>query len=169
MGKNKQNASPLTDLVGKCGQTKVTKAKGTKKVPCHWNEVHHKSFDLVKATIVQDVVLAYPGNSEPFEIYSDSSAYTARCSNNSKNRPLAFFSRKVSETQIQYSVTKIELLVIVEILKEFKGMLWGQLNIVYTDYKSLTEKALGLTSDRVYRWRFILKEFGPKISYKENT
>ena len=25
--------APLTDLVGECGQTKVTKAKGTKKVP----------------------------------------------------------------------------------------------------------------------------------------
>jgi hypothetical protein len=28
--------------------------------------------------------------------------------------------------QHKYSVTKIELLAIVETLKEFKGMLWGQ-------------------------------------------
>jgi hypothetical protein len=27
--------APLTDLVGECGQTKVTKAKGTKKAPWH--------------------------------------------------------------------------------------------------------------------------------------
>ncbi len=39
------------------------------------------------------------------------------------NRPLAFFSRKLSDTQKQYRVTKIELLAIVEALKEFKGML----------------------------------------------
>ncbi len=31
---------PLTSLVGECGQTKVTKAKGTKKVPWHWEEFH---------------------------------------------------------------------------------------------------------------------------------
>jgi hypothetical protein len=30
--------APLTSLVGECGQTKVTKAKGTKKVPLHWDE-----------------------------------------------------------------------------------------------------------------------------------
>jgi hypothetical protein len=42
------------------------------------------------------------------------------------NRPIAFFSRKLSETQQKFSVTEIELLAIVEILKEFKGMLWGQ-------------------------------------------
>ncbi len=29
--------APLTSLVGECGQTKVTRAKGTKKVPWHWD------------------------------------------------------------------------------------------------------------------------------------
>ena len=52
--------APLTDLVGECGTTKVTKAKGTKKTPWHWDEIHQSAFDQVKATIVQDVVLAYP-------------------------------------------------------------------------------------------------------------
>jgi hypothetical protein len=43
------------------------------------------------------------------------------------NRPKVFFSTKSSKTQQKYSVTKIELLAIVETLKEFKGMLWGNL------------------------------------------
>jgi hypothetical protein len=68
----------------------------------------------------------------------------------SGNRPIAFFSRKLSVTQARYSVTKIELLAIVETLKEFKGMLWGQQIKVYTDHKNLTRDGLGLTSDRVY-------------------
>jgi hypothetical protein len=52
--------APLTSLLGECGQTKTTKAKGTKKVPWHWDEVHQRAFDHVKATITKDVVLAYP-------------------------------------------------------------------------------------------------------------
>ena len=32
--------APLTSLIGECGQTKSLKAKGTKKVPWHWDEVH---------------------------------------------------------------------------------------------------------------------------------
>jgi len=63
------------------------------------------------------------------------------------NRPIAFFSRKLSEMQNRYTVTKIELLAIVETLKEFKGMLWGQIIKVYTDHKNLTRDALGLTPD----------------------
>jgi hypothetical protein len=51
--------APLTSLVGECSQTKTTKAKGTKKVPCYWDEVHQRAFDHVKATITKDVVLAY--------------------------------------------------------------------------------------------------------------
>ncbi len=36
------------------------------------------------------------------------------------NRPIAFFSRKLFKTQQKYSVMEIELLAIVEALKEFK-------------------------------------------------
>ena len=69
--------------------------------------------------------------------------------------------------QQKYSVTEIELLAIVETLKEFKfkGMLWGQDIKVYTDHKNLTRDALGLTSDRVYHWQLLLEEYAPKIIY----
>ncbi len=60
-------------------------------------------------------------------------------------------------------MTKIELLAIVETLKEFKGMLWGQRIMVYMDHKNLIQEALGLTSDQVYRWRLLLEEYGPNI------
>ena len=62
-------------------------------------------------------------------------------------------------------MTKQELLAIVETPKEFKGMLWGQQLTVYTDHKNLMQDALGLTSDRVYRWRLLLEEYGPTIVY----
>ncbi len=79
------------------------------------------------------------------------------------NRPIAFFSRKLSKTQEKYSVTEIELLAIVETLKEFKGMMWGQDIKVFTDHKNLTRDALGLTSDRVYHWWLLLEDYAPKI------
>jgi hypothetical protein len=51
---------PFTSLVRECGHTKVAKAWKTKKVPWHWDEVHHKAFNDVKATIMKDVALACP-------------------------------------------------------------------------------------------------------------
>jgi hypothetical protein len=159
--------APLTSLIGECGQTKTTRAKGTKKVPWHWDEVHQRAFDHIKATITKDVVLAYPDFSKVFEIYTDASSKQLGAVITQDNRPIAFFSWKLSDRQHKYSVTKIELLAIVETLKEFKGMLWGQQIKVFTDHANLMRMrdALGLTLDRVYQWLLLLEEYGPKIVY----
>jgi hypothetical protein len=63
--------APLTSLVGECGQTKVTRDKVTKKAPWHWDDVHQRAFDHIKATITREVLLAYPDYSKVFEIYTD--------------------------------------------------------------------------------------------------
>jgi hypothetical protein len=157
--------APLTSLVGECSQTKVTRAKGTKKAPWHWDEVHQRAFNHVKATIAREVVLAYPDYFKVFEIYTDASSKQLGAVITQENRPIAFFSWKLSATQCKYSITEVELLAIVKTLKEFKGMLWGQSIKVYTDHANLIRDALGMTSDRVYRWRLLLEEYGPEIVY----
>jgi hypothetical protein len=109
--------------------------------------------------------LAYPDYSKVFKIYTDACSNQLGAVITQDNRPIAFFSRKLSNTQRKYSVTKIELLAIVETLKEFKGMLWGQNIKVFTDHANLMRDALGLTSDQVYQWRLLLEEYRPKNVY----
>jgi hypothetical protein len=156
--------APLTSLVGECGQTKTTKAKGTKKVPWHWDEVHERAFDHVKATIAKDVVLADPDYSKVFDIYTDASSKQLGAVITQDNRPIAFFSRKLSNAQCEYSITKNELLAIVETSREFKGMLWSKNIKVFTDHANLMRDALGLTLDQVYQWRFLLEDAGSRLS-----
>jgi hypothetical protein len=137
----------------------------TKKKPWQWDSIHQQAFDNVKAAITKEKVLAYTDFLKPFEIYTDTSSTQLGAVITQYNRPIAFFSRKLSKTQQKNSVKEIELLAIVETLKEFKGMLWGQYITVYTDHKNLTRDALGLTSDRVYRWWLLLEEYAPEIIY----
>jgi hypothetical protein len=87
--------------------------------------------------------------SKGFKIYTDASSKQLGAVITQNNRPIAFFSWKLSDTQRTYSVTKIELLAIVETLKEFKGMLWGQHIKVFNDHANLMRDALGLTLDQV--------------------
>ncbi len=108
--------------MGEYEETKTTRKNRTKKNPWRWDLIHQKAFDDIKATIAKEVVLAYPNFSKPFEIYTDASTLQLGAVITQDNRPIAFFSRK----QSKYSVTEIELLTIVEKLKEFKGLLWGQ-------------------------------------------
>eukprot|EP00804_Cyclotella_cryptica_P024211 CCRYP_013250-RA/>CCRYP_013250-RA protein AED:0.27 eAED:0.22 QI:0/0/0/1/0/0/2/0/188 len=146
--------APLTSLV----------ANKTKKRPWYWDTVHQKAFDDVKTSIAKDVVFAYPYYSMEFKICTDALSKQLGSVITQGNRPLEFFRRKLSMMQ-QKCVTKLELLAIVETLKELKCMLWGQRLKVYTDHKNLIQDALGLTSDRVYQWRLLLEEYGPEIVY----
>ncbi len=95
--------------------------------------------------------MAYPDFSKVFEIYVDTSSKQLGAVITQENRLIVFSSWKLSTTQCKYSVTKIELLAIVKIFKEFKGMLWGQSIKEYTDHANLIRDALGMTSNRVYQ------------------
>ena len=64
------------NLVGECGHTKATKANNTKPKPWHWDSLHQTAFDNVKAAIAEDVILAYPDDSQEFEVYTDSSKFS---------------------------------------------------------------------------------------------
>jgi hypothetical protein len=90
---------------------------------------------------------SHPDYSQGFEIYTYSSKFQLGAIIPPNNRLLALFSRKLSPMQLKYSVTELELLVIVDTLKQFKGMLRGQNITVYMDNKNLIQDALGLTLD----------------------
>ena len=156
--------APLTDLVGEVGHTKVTRANKTKKKHWYWTKLHQDAFELIKQTLAKEVILAYPQYGSIFDIYTDASTRQLGAVITQDGKPLAFFSRKLNSAQQKYSVTELELLSIVECLKEFKGMLWGQQLRVFTDHKNLVRDALGYTCDRVYRCCLLYTSPSPRDS-----
>ncbi len=71
--KHSETLAPLTDLVGECGEIKATKKNDTKKKPWRWESIHQQAFDIIKAIIAKEVVLAHPDLTKPFEVYTDAS------------------------------------------------------------------------------------------------
>ena len=76
--------------------------------------------------LARNVLLAYTTYSEIWKLYTDVSKQQLRAVIMQNNWPIAFFSRKLSDTQLKYSVEELELLYIVECQKQFKHMLWDQ-------------------------------------------
>ena len=74
-------------------------------------------------------------------------------------RPIAFYSRKLNDAQKRCTTTERELLSIVETLKEFRNVLYGQQIITHTDHQNLTHKTFN--TERVMRWRLIIEECHP--------
>jgi hypothetical protein len=66
----------------------------------------------------------------------------------------------MNEAQKRYTTGEQELLSIVETLKEFRNILFGQQIIIHTDHRNILYKKL--SSDRIIRWRLLLEEYGPE-------
>jgi RNase H-like domain found in reverse transcriptase len=144
--------TPLTNLTKKNARFK-------------WNEECTKSFNTLKSLLAKRVVLAYPNFKLPFDIYTDASGKQIGAVIQQQGKPLAFYSRKLTDAQTRYTVIELELLAIVETLQEYRTILYGQLINIYTDHKNLT--FANFNTDRVRRWRLILEEYGPTIIYLE--
>jgi hypothetical protein len=74
----------------------------------------------------------------PSIVYSDSSDKQIGGIVTQDEKPLGFFSKKLTDTQKYYPVTEQELLGITEMLKYFRYMLLGHQIVVRTDHKNLT-------------------------------
>ena len=113
----------------------------------------------MKKIISREKLLAYPDFDEEFHIHTDASHTQLGAVISQNKKPIAFYSRKLSDSQTRYTTTERELLAIVETLKEFRNILLGQHIRVFTDHLNLTYKHFN--TERVMRWRLILEEYGP--------
>ena len=150
--------APIADL------TKGYK-KGGKNKKIQWTEDCEKAFKEIKHVIAKDTLLAFPDFTKPFIIHTDASDRQLGAVITQDNKPLAYYSRKLSKAQINYTVTEKELLSIVETLKEFRSILLGFEIEIYTDHINLTYNTRLSESQRVMRWRLIIEEYNPKIIY----
>jgi len=89
------------------------------KVKWKWTEEEQKAFEDMKKAISKEVLLSFPDFNEMFEVYTDASKVQLGAVIMQKGRPLAFYSRKLTDAQTRYTTTERELLSVVETLKEF--------------------------------------------------
>jgi len=128
-----------------------------------WEPQHQKAFAMAKKVIAKETLLAYPDFNKPFQIHTDASHYQLGAVVSQEGKPIALHSRKLNPAQTRYTTTERELLSIVETLKEYCNIILGQTIKVFTDHKNLVYKHFN--TERVMRWRLLLEEFGPQLTY----
>ena len=113
----------------------------SKGVKFTWEEKHEAAFQLLKTRLLEAPILAFPNFRHPFVIDTDTSetALGAVLSQitDGEERPIAFESRVLSKTEINYATTKREALGSVQAMQWFRPYIYGSQRIVRTDHAGL--------------------------------
>jgi hypothetical protein len=103
-----------------------------------WSSEHQKAFLIMKVLVAQDCMLCYPDHNKRVDIYTNTSNYQLGAVLVQEGIPVAYYSRKLTDTQKKYTILEKELLSIFMVFKGFDTMLLGAVIKIHTDHKNLT-------------------------------
>ena len=126
-----------------------------------WTDVHKNVFNLAKKLISEDVLLMFPYHKLSFEIFTDTSTFQVGTTIKQRNLPIAHILKKLTPTQRHHSTVEQEMLVIVDVPREYQYFLLGANITIFTYHKNLLSNAT--VNCRVFRWKQKIQEFSSTI------
>ncbi|CAM5135781.1 unnamed protein product, partial [Natator depressus] len=159
-----QIATPLTDLTKKKQPNAV---QGTEEC--------QNAFNQLKATLMSDPVLRAPDFDKPFLVTTDASergvgAILMHEGPDQEFHPVVFLSKKLSERESHWSISKKECYAIAYALEKLRPYIWGQHFHLQTDHAAL--KWLHTVKDnnkKLLWWSLALQDFNFEIQHISGT
>ena len=140
----------------------------------HWGTAEQEAFDQLKEALTSAPVLVLPDPTLPYEVFTDASAFalgaTLLQNQGSGLQPVAYLSRKLTDTERNYPTGDREMLGIFWALTEWRCYLEGTTLKVNSDHLNHTwfQSKKNLTR-RQAKWSQWLESYysGVDINYKE--
>jgi hypothetical protein len=147
--------APLTNLLKKS------------TVTYEWEETCDEAFGTLKGILVKALVLKLPNFDKEFEIHSNASNFAIGVILVQEGRPVAFESKKLSETERRWPTHEKEMWAVIHCLKTWGHYIGSKDVGVWTDNVTLKYFATQpkLSSKQV-RWQDILALFNVDIQHK---
>lgn len=132
-----------------------------------------KAFKQVKLAL-KEASLTAIDDGLPFEVETDASEHTIAATLNQNGRPIAFFSRTLSPSEIKHSSIEKEAYAIVESIRKWKHFLLGRHFKLITDQKSVSfmfnsKQSSKIKNEKIQRWRIELSCFNYDIIYRAGS
>ena len=125
--------------------------------------------------MVTSPILLHPNPEKPYIVECDSSNYAigailSQKDENNKLHPVAYYSRSLNNSEINYSITDKELLAIKSAFSTWRHLLLGakyQIT-VYTDHRNLLYTLGGkIGNQRQHRWHLFFQEYNFQLIYRQ--
>ena len=135
--------------------------------PLPENALH--AFQNLKVEI-ENAVVSTIDETIPFEVETDASDFAIAATLNQAGKPVAFFSRSLSETERRHSAVEKEAYAIVESIQAWKHYLQGRYFKLITDQRSVAfmynSSSSKIKNDKIMRWRVELSSYKYDIVYR---
>ena len=157
-------AKPLTELT-------------KESVPFVWEEKHQQAFDELKSKLLQEPILRAPDFSRSGFLLTDACDYGVGAwigqRYEGQLHPVAFYSRQLrkNELGLKRDAMELECLSILEALKKFRPLIWGQRIIILSDNSALTWlfSKSNYKSARLTRWSLAIQGFNASMLHYPGT
>lgn len=141
-----------------------------------WTETALRAFASCKQQLANAALLAHPKPNADLALFTDASDEAVGAALNQREndewQPLAFYSKKLTDTQRKYSAYDRELVGVYQSVKHFRDLLMGRQFTIYTDHKPITfaftQKA-EKTSPRQIRQLDFISQFTTDIRHVSGT
>ena len=129
-----------------------------------------QSFQNLKLDLKTAALQSIDWNGE-FVVETDASDFCIAATLNQKGRPVAFFSRTLSASEIRHHSVQKEAAAIVESIRQWSHYLIGRKFKLVTDQKSISfmfnnKRKSKIKNIKIGRWRVELSEYKFDISYR---
>jgi hypothetical protein len=136
-------------------------------VAYEWEEACDEAFETLKGILVKASVLKLPDFDNEFEIHSDASNFVIGGVLVQEGRPMAFESKKLSETERRWPTHEKEMWAVIHCLKTWGHYIGSKDVVVWTNNVTLkyfsTQPKL---SSKQVRWQDTLALFNVDIRHK---
>lgn len=96
-----------------------------------------QEFQTIKEKLCTNLISALPNFNDVFEVHTDTSKSRIGMFQSQKNRPIAFFREKLSNTRFHYSTYDVEFYDIVHAIRHWRHYLFHREFVLYTDHDAL--------------------------------
>lgn len=107
-----------------------------------WTDKANEAFEKCKESLKSAATLSHPMSGTPLALMTDASNTSVGAvlqqQVNNIWQPLGYFSKKLSDAQVNYSTYDRELLAIFMAIKHFQNLLEGRNLVIFTDHKPIT-------------------------------
>ena len=143
-----------------------------KNEPFRWTGRCQQAFEALKERLMTEPVLALPSDNGQFVLDTDASdqglgAVLSDRGPTGEERVIAYASRRLQTSELNYETTRKELLAVVYGLKQFRQYLHGRHIVIRTDHAALSWlRRTPEPMPQMARWLSFIEEFDYEVQHR---